>query len=327
MRKLGIVLGGLLLVCLLNLEDKALAAARYPVKPITFIVPLEAGADGDIIVRPLCQKMSDILGKPLVIVNKPGAGNVIGNLEIYHAKPDGYVIGIGMAAMLTTKFTGASPVNYPDYTLLGTFYRMSAAVFGSTKTTRPFKTIEEVITFAKAHPGELSIASSAIGSSLWVAAMSFISGTGIKANLIPQPGAGSLAIIQVAGGHSDLAVTHLPTAKSQLDAGNIRFLAILGDERAPGYENIPLLKNVGYDISWDSFGFLVGPPKMPKDVTDRLINAFEVAANDPGYHKFLRDRFVDPFYLPTNRAIDYLDGKSKIMRDVMQKAGILKEGK
>ena len=171
----------------------------------------------------------------------------------------------------------------------------------------------------------VSLASAAIGQGLWVGAMAFISGTGINVNVIPQAGGGGLAITQIAGGHADLAVTDLAAAKSQIDAGNVRFLAILGKERFPSYPDIPTLKEIGYDIVWESTGFVVGPPKMPKDVTDKLTKTFEMAAHNPNYHKFLLDRFSTPFYLPPSKMIDYFDGQSKTARDIMYKAGILKE--
>jgi tripartite-type tricarboxylate transporter receptor subunit TctC len=301
------------------------AAEPYPARPITFIVPVEAGSDADILARPLAQKASTFLSKPVVVVNKPGAGSSIGYREIYGAKPDGYTIGMATITIVSNKLQGIFPLDYHDFGLLGTFYRIYANVFGSTKTKRPFKTIEEVIAFAKSHPGQVSLASAGIGQSLWVAAMAFISGTGINVNVIPQPGGGGFAITQIAGGHADLAITHLPSAKPQIEAGNVRFLAVEGYERAPGYENVPTLKEVGYDISWESSGIIMGPPKMPKDVTDKLTKAFEVAANDPEYHKYLLERFTMPFYLPPDKIVNYLDGRRKVVREIMDKAGILKE--
>lgn len=317
---LSLILSGIILA-----GSEIQGAEQYPTKPITLIVPLEAGSDGDILVRPLCQKASEILGKPIIIINKPGAGSSIGFLEINGAKPDGYVIGYGAIVMLTSKLSGVSRLGYTDFTHLGAFYRMGTNVFGSTKTKRPFKTIGEVISFGKSRPGELSISSASKGQNLWVAVMAFISRVGIEANVIPQAGAGGLPITQIAGGHADLAITHFPAAKSQLDAGNIRFLAVLGPERVPGYPDVPTLRDVGYDFSWEANGFIIGPPKMPKDVTDRLTKAFEMAANDPEYHKFLLERSASPFYLPPNKVMDYLDDRNKIVREIMDKAGILKE--
>ena len=87
MKSSSFIILSLILSGVLFLGNEIQAAEEYPVKPITFIVPLEAGSDGDILVRPLCQKASEILGKPIIIVNKPGAGSSIGFLEVHGAKP------------------------------------------------------------------------------------------------------------------------------------------------------------------------------------------------------------------------------------------------
>ncbi len=303
----------------------ATAAEQYPQKPIVFVVPTEAGGAGDILVRPLCQIVSETLGKPIMIVNKPGAASTIGYRELYGAKPDGYTIGMATITIVTNKLQGLLPFDYHDLSLLGTFYRMYGNVFGSTKTKRPFKTIQEVISFAKAHPGDVSMASAGIGQSLWYGAMAFISGTRISLNVIPQPGGGGLVIPQIAGGHADLGVTHVPAAKPQIEAGNIRFLAVLGDERDPGYADVPTMKDIGYDVVWESSGIVIGPPKMPKDVTDKLAKAFEMAANDSEYRKFLSERFALPFYISPDKISSYLDARRKTVREILDKAGILKE--
>ena len=301
------------------------AAEQYPVKPITFLIPLDAGSDADILARPLVQKASAILGKPIVVVNKPGAGGTIGYRELCAAKPDGYTIGMGTITIVTAKMQGILPLDHHDFTNIATFYRMPANIYGATKTKGPFKTIQEVISFAKAHPGEVSMATPGIGSNLWVGAMVFTSGTGIKLNVIPQAGGTGVVTTQVAGGHVDLAISHLAAAKPQMDAGNVRFLAVMGDERAAGYENVPTLKDIGYDISWESSGIVMGPLKMQQSVMDRLTKTFEIAANDPEYKKFLFDRFATPFYTSPDKIIPYLDGRKEVVRDIMEKAGILKE--
>ncbi len=85
------------------------AAEKYPVKPIECIVAIEAGGDGDVITRPVMQKVSQMLGQPVMIVNKPGAGSSIGYRELYRAKPDGYTIGWGSATIITNKLQGRIP--------------------------------------------------------------------------------------------------------------------------------------------------------------------------------------------------------------------------
>ena len=145
-------------------------AEQYPVKPINFIVPIEAGADADVLARPLVQKVSKRLGKPMIVVNKPGAASSLGLREIYNAKPDGYTIGMAWAVLIIDKLQGILPIDQNDFTIIGTYATYTPIIVGSTKTQRNFKTIQEMMAFAKTHPGDVSIATTAAGGSFWVAA-------------------------------------------------------------------------------------------------------------------------------------------------------------
>jgi len=304
------------------------AAEKYPTKPIECIVGVEAGADGDVITRPVMQRVSQILGQPVVIVNKPGAGSSISYREIYKAKPDGYTIGWGSATIITNKLQGISPIDYHDFTQLGAFTTFFPIVVGSTKTQRPFKTIQEVISYAKQNPGALSMSVAGIGQSWWVAAMSFLKGTGLEINTIPQAGAGAMVVAQVAGGHTDLGVTALGAAKSMIEGGQVRFLATLGEARAPApYDQIPTVKELGYPVSWESTNFLMGPPKLPKSVVDPLVKAIEKAAHEPDYIKYCTERNTRWGYIPPDRVVAEFDKRRIAVREIMAKAGILKESK
>jgi tripartite-type tricarboxylate transporter receptor subunit TctC len=301
------------------------AAEKYPTKPIVYIVPLEAGAGGDMTSRALTQKAQALLGQPVMIVNKPGGGSSIGYRELHNARPDGYTIGTGMATIVTNKLQGLLPYDHNDFTILGVYATYNPIIVASTKTQRQFKTIGEVLAYAKAHPGELSMATSGIGQSWWIATMAFLEGTGLNFNVIPQPGAGAYAIAQVAGGHTDLGMVDLVVAKPQIEAGNVRFLAVYGPKRAPGYENVPTLKEVGLDMTWDSTHVVLGPPNLPPDITAKLVKTVEELANGGEFKKFLTERYGVPFYLPPEQAIQYFDKQREICRYVMVKAGILKE--
>ena len=159
-------------------EERVQAAAQYPLKPITYIVPVEAGAGGDFTARQFTKKVSAVLGQTIIIVNKPGAGSSLGYREIHDAKPDGYTIGLGMATLVTNKLQGILSYDYHDFSVMGIYANYNPIIVASTRTQRPFKTIEEVISFAKLHPGEVKIATSGIGQSWWIATMAFQEGTG-----------------------------------------------------------------------------------------------------------------------------------------------------
>ena len=123
----------------------------------------------------------------------------------------------------------------------------------------------------------------------------------------------------------DLGIAALPSMKSQLDAGNVRYLAVLGSNRAPAYKDVPTVKELGYDVENEACGFVMGPLKMPKEIVDKLVKTFEIAAKDPEYQKFILERFTMPLYLPPEKIIPYLDGQRQVLRDIMGRAGILKE--
>jgi tripartite-type tricarboxylate transporter receptor subunit TctC len=287
---------------------------------------VEAGADGDLTWRPPCQKAAKVLGQPIVVVNKPGAGGSIAYRELHDAKPDGYTVGNITSSLITNKLQGIMPWDFEDYTILGTLTKVNGIIVGSTKSKRSFKNIEEALSFAKSHPGEVSMAVGSVGSSLWTFAMAFLEVTGLKFNVIPQAGSGGYIISQVAGGNTDLGILLLTSAKSQLDAGNARLLAVMGNERRlPPYDNAPTLKEIGYDLVVETFGAVAGPPKIPKAIEAKLVNAFEIAANDPEYRKFLLGHGSNPNYLPPAQAIQYFSNLRALMRRTMDKAGILKE--
>jgi tripartite-type tricarboxylate transporter receptor subunit TctC len=306
----------------------AQAADKYPVKPILCIVAVEAGADGDVLVRPVMQRVSQMLGQPIVIVNKPGGGSSIGYREIHAARPDGYTIGWGSATIITNKLQGVSPLDYHDFTQLGAYATFFPIVIASTKSKLQFNTIQEAIAYAKANPGKVNMSTAGVGQSWWVAAMSFIGGTGINVNAIPQPGAGALTVAQVAGGHAELGVAALGSAKSMVESGQVRFLATLGEARAPApYDKVPTVRELGYDVSWESTNFVMGPPKMPKAIVTLLVNAIEKAAKDPEYIKFANERNTRWEYIPPADVAPAFDKRRNTVRVIMGKAGILKEAK
>jgi len=302
------------------------AAEKYPLKSITVILPLEAGSDGDIAVRPLVQKASEIIGKPMVVVNKPGGGNTIGHREVYNAKPDGYTIGLAVTSIASARLLGLMPYDHHGFTPISLIITSHPIIYASVKTQRPFKTIEEVITFAKANPGEISMATTAVGGIYWITAMVLQETFGAKFNVIPQEGSGGIVVTQVAGGHQDIGTSGFSSAKAQLDAGNLRLLAVVGDRRCFGkYNYAPMLKEIGYDLSLNSFSGFIGPLKMPKDITDKLIRTFEMAHSDPEVQRHLISRNFVPLYLPGEKFIQFCDREKEINRRVLGKAGLLRE--
>jgi len=307
-------------------EKEVKAAERYPVKPITFIIPMEVGADADIISRPQMQKASAILGKPIVIVNKPGGGQTIGMREIYAAKPDGYTIGFGNVSIILAKMVGLFPYDYQNLTSICLMHTSSSVVVASTKTKRPFETFPEVVSFARANPGEVTMLTSATGGPLWLTGVLLQENTKARFNMIPQEGSAGFIVSQLAGGHADIGITFFPSAKAQIEAGMARCLAVAGNERIPGkYSHIPLLKEIGYNVSVYSFGSVIGPPKMPEEIVAKLVKTFETVMKDPEIQNHCIARNFIPHFLPREAFIDFCNSQRALFRPVLERAGLLKE--
>ena len=301
------------------------AAEKYPVKPIIFLIPNEAGSSADMAARALANKLQDQLGQPVVATNKPGAGSSIGNRELHNAKPDGYTIGMSTATIVMNKLQGLLPYDHNDYTVLGAYLNWAPAIVASTKTKRPFSTMQEVIAAAKAKPGDVILSTGSVGQVWWVAAMDFLKKTGLKFNVVPQTSSSGAVVLQVAGGHADIGITDVTAAKSQIDAGNLKVLALLGANRLPNYPNVPTMKELGHDCVTLSTHLALAPPKLPGEIRDTLLKAFEKSANGPEYKDFLLKNNGVPSYMTPEATIKWMNDQREVYRELFREVGLLKE--
>jgi tripartite-type tricarboxylate transporter receptor subunit TctC len=301
------------------------AADTYPSKPIIFLCPNEAGSSADMAARVLASKLQEQLGQPVVLTNKPGAGSSLGNRELHNAKPDGYTIGMSTATIVMNKLQGLLPYDHNDYTVLGAYLNWAPAIVASTKTKRPFNTMQEVIAAAKAKPGDIILSTGSVGQVWWVAAMDFLKKTGLKFNVVPQTSSSAVVVLQVAGGHADIGITDVTAAKSQIDAGNLKVLALLGANRLPNYPNVPTMKELGYDCETLSTHLALAPPKLPKEIRDTLLKAFEKAANGLEYKDFLVKNNGVPSFMTPEATTKWMNDQREVYRELFREVGLLKE--
>ena len=293
----------------------------YPRKPITFIIPNEAGSSMDSSGRPLAELMQKELGQPMLIVNKPGAAGTIALRDVHGAKPDGYTVGLAATAHYA-KLVGLVPFDHNDLTVIGV---PAGGVPGiMVPADRPWKSVKELIEHARSRPGELKVATTTRGGYWWLATKALEKAAGIKLNILSQPGGGAMVVTQVAGGHVDLGVAGLPESRSQIQAGTIRFLAMFGSRRVPGYEQIPALAEAGYRAEVLGVMALVAPKGLPKPVHEALARAFAVAAKGAAYEKSLAQMGAVRLGLVGDEAVKFLDEQAGVMRPILSDAGLLK---
>ncbi len=205
-------------------------AAAYPSHPITAIIPFAGGSASDVVSRVLFEKMSKILGQPIVVENKPGAGGNIGTADVARATPDGYTILGGGSGPVAANVTLYKQLDYnpeKDFETISPFASFTIVVAASTKL--PVNTLQELISYGKQHPG-LNFGSVGIGSSQHLAGEYFSQLTGVKLTHVPYRNIGQYAT-DLMSGQVPLGFQWYPNIAASLQAKGAKALAVAGPNR------------------------------------------------------------------------------------------------
>jgi len=246
----------------------ALLAQPYPAKAITLIVPFPPGGRTDITARAVAQFLKEELGQSVVVVNKSGASGVIGAKEVASAAPDGYTLGFFSTGFLTTQYTVPTPTNVRDFELVALINQDPAAI---AVNAEKWKSIGELVTFAKKNPGTLKVGINT-GSSAHIFAAAFAVQTGIDVTYVPYRGGGQRAPA-LAGGHIDATFDIVAPLKPLAEAGKLRILGIASDRRSELYKDIPTMKEQGVDLNLASWHGVFAPKGTPESVVAALSGA------------------------------------------------------
>jgi tripartite-type tricarboxylate transporter receptor subunit TctC len=260
------------LIAALAIGQPSLASAQaYPSRPVKFVVAYPPGGAADILARLIGQKLSERLGQPVVIDNKPGAGTAIGTDQVAKSAPDGYTILMGTVSShainpaLNTN-VGYNPV--ADFTPISLVASLPFVLVVNPAV--PAKSVAELIALAKAQPGKLNFSSAGNGTSNHLAGELFKSMTGVNIVHVPYRGSAP-ALADVVSGQItmmfDLTLTSLP----QIQAGSVRGLAITTPKRSPLAPNLPTVAESGvpgYEV--DAWFGVFAPAKLPAPIVKRL---------------------------------------------------------
>jgi tripartite-type tricarboxylate transporter receptor subunit TctC len=289
-RKLGICICLLLLViCFIGVVPAA--AQDYPKGPIQLVVPFGAGGATDIFWRTLGDHFSNAFKATIAIVNKPGGGGIVGMASVLNAKPDGYTLCAGNSD--TVNINPLFTKNLPFDTIEDVNYIVKVANFPQSlvvRTESPFKTFEDVIAYARANPKKLKASTPGTGTNPAMALR--LLNYDAKADIVAVGfSGGGESVTALLGGHVDLAAIALPAAKTQLQAGKLRVLAIFSKERHPLYPDIPTAYEKGYKQTLVDTGMgVVGPKGLPAEVVKKWEEVIQQILKDPAViaaiHKF-----------------------------------------
>lgn len=263
--------------------------AKYPDQAITLIVPTSAGGGTDAIARAFAQGLKKELGVNVSVIDRPGAGGVIGHNAILRAKPDGYTIGLSIAEVATYKWIGNADFDVTQLTPIA-LLNFDASGF-QVQQNSPWKNAKEALSAIKEAPkGTYKMSGVAIAAPYHLAFANFLKKNGIdpnKVTMIPSQGAAP-GFQQMAAGVVQILPSSLPEGRAMMEAGRVKALAVLDSKRNPAFPDIPTAKEAtGVEVVGGTWRGLIGPEGMNQEATKTLEAAAKKVYDSKNFQDFM----------------------------------------
>ena len=272
----------------------AIAAERYPLRPLRLVVPFGPGGVGDLTARAVAQKMAESLGQQVIIDNRPSAGGVVAAEMVAKAEPDGHTLLLlnNQQAVSVSLFKSLPYDPLRDFYPVSTIGSFSLAVLAATNS--PYKSLKELIAQARAAPGKLNGGTINVGATQHLAAELFKSMAGINVVIVPYNSTGAV-LTALRGGDVQFVVEILAPIVGQVRAGNLRALAVTTSTRFPLLPDVPTANESGvsgYEVtSWNG---VAAPAKTPRALVNRLNQVVTAALATPEVKQRFHDLAVEP---------------------------------
>jgi tripartite-type tricarboxylate transporter receptor subunit TctC len=266
---------------LLAAGTPARAQAPYPTRPIECVIPFAPGGPTDTAIRIIQPQLSANLGAPLVLVNKAGGGGALGMDAVAKAKPDGYTLAATVRSTVTILPATQPDVTYKlsDFAVVGAFAVDSQVVL--VKAGSPWKTLEELVEFAKKNPGKISYGTAGLGTNSFFTMELLKLTYGLDMTHVPFGGSGPVKNA-VLGGHVQVGAASLSPMLSVLRSGDVVALVTSATRRIPSIPNVPTMTEKGQpDASLSTWAEIYAPAKTPRPIVERLAQALEKTMKDP----------------------------------------------
>ena len=301
------------------------AQAAYPERPITLIVPWGAGGGTDAVARILGSLLERDLGQPVAVVNRTGGQGVVGHQAIADATPDGYTIGILTVEIAMMHWQGLTKLGPQSYTPLALVNEDAAGL--QVRADAPYKTAQELIDDIKKNPGKFKASGTGQGGIWHLALAGMLSSLKVEPGSVPWvPSQGAAPGLQdlMAGG-VQVVTCSLPEARSLIDAGRVKSLAVMSTERSKLMPTVPTLKEAtGSDWTIGAWRGIAGPKGLPKDVTDKLTAALKKAYESKDYQDFLSSRGFGGKWAEGPAFLSFMEKSDIALGAVMKEVGLAK---
>lgn len=299
---MGQSLFGAAVISLAAMTVPAVAQADYPEKSIQVIVPAGAGGDTDANARLFGKYLEEELGESVVIVNVKGGGGTIGMKRVLNAKSDGHTVLFFHGEAMIPKLAGLVDYGIEDFQMVGIGVIDDTTVL-ATHPGMPYSNLEEMVDYAKAHPGEVEFGMQ-IGGYPHLIGVALEDIAGIDLNLV-DVGGNAAKTVALKGQNIDVINTQYGLTKDYFKAGDFVNLGLMSEQRNPLMDEVPTLAEQGFPAEFNKFFFYA----MPKDVSEEVVDTFSAAmkrvVNNPDYQAEASRLFVTPTYMDPEEGAKY----------------------
>jgi putative tricarboxylic transport membrane protein len=302
-----------------------LAHAQYPQRPVQLIVPWGAGGGTDATARIIATLLEKDLKQPFNVVNRTGGSGVVGHDAIARAAPDGYTIGLITVEITMMHHVGLTQLKYTDYTPIGLVNADPAAI--NVRSDSPYKSVKDLLAAIKANPGKMKASGTGQGGIWHLAIAGLLKQQGIDPNALPWvPSNGAAPGMQdmVAGG-VDVVPCSIPEARSMIDAGKARALAIMDANPPTLYPNVPTLKKeLGSDWAIAAWRVIAAPKGIPADAQKTLVSALKKVYDSKEYKEFMASRGFGVVWADPAEAEKFMAASDASLGSALKAVGLAK---
>lgn len=295
---------------------------KYPTKPITIIVPFAAGGSLDVAARSMEKKSIQFLGQPFTVTNMPGGGATIGWNELVRSRPDGYTLGITSTAAILQPLYGQTKYHYP--TALEPLAQIATIpVLIAVSTDRPWQSIDDIVQYAKQHPGEIKFGHPGLGTAFHVVGETFAKEANIDITQVPFQG-DTEELAALMGGHVQLIISS-PAIKELVRSGKVRVLAVAGEHRLsdPVFEDVPTLKEQGINVVFSHWIGIAAPRDIPADIKAKLADGLKKIIEDPEVKESIENMGMTVEYLSPEDSVNKWVADSERLSKIVKETGIV----
>lgn len=297
-------------------------AQTYPTRPVRLVVPFPPGGSSDLMARMVALRLSEVLGQPVVVESRPGAGATLGSRLVATSPPDGYTL-LGSNAASQGTAPGMGPVPYDpvtDFTHIGLVGTIAQYLVVNPDV--PAKTLAEFVAYGQANPGKLNLGTAGNGSIGHFAGALFMSRTKLNMVVVPYKGTAE-ATQDLIAGRVQAVFQNAPEAAPLIKAGRVRLLAVTGAKREASFPQVPTFEESGYpgfvNYTWNGIS---GPKGMPDEVVKRLDSTLRSIMAEPAMREKLISLGVNPGQMNSAQYTDFVRTEVSKFRRLAQEYGI-----